>query len=244
MKKLLLFVVVPLLVLLFVAGLSLQLFLGTIVKNHVNRHGPELAQTRVSLESVQLSPLTGRGTLTGLLVGNPKGWSDRNVFTLEKIHVEVAPSSIWSGHVIVNELIIEAPKFNYETRLVASNVGDLLKNMEQTSSSDHDPTASTTPKGNPIKIEIRHLLLRNGSVTVGVGPGAATLPLPTVELKDIGTNSGGVTPGQLSAAILKNVTPTLVATAAVAVGKVIPGTAGETVKEAGEILKDLLGGKK
>jgi hypothetical protein len=242
MKKFLLYFCLPLFVVAVGTLIFLQFFLGGLVRDQVNRRGPQITQARVELAGADLSPLTGHGKLTGLLVGNPKGWSEGNVLTLDKIEVDVDPKSIWGDHFVVNELIIEAPRFNYETKLVASNVGDLLKNIEKATAGGKDPTGKTE-KGKPIKIEIKHLLIRNGSVTVGVGAGAATLPLPPVEMKNVGAN-GGITPGQLSVEILRSVTPTLVATTTAAVTKMIPGTAGETVKEAGQILKGLLGGEK
>lgn len=239
MKKFLLYVCLPLFVVAAGTVVFLQFFLGGIVKDEVNRKGPIITQARVELEGAELSPLTGHGKLTGLVVGNPKGWGAGNVLTLDKIELALEPSSIWGDHYVINELIIEAPKFLYETKLVASNVGDLLKNIEKATGSGRDPT-SKTEKGKPVKLEIRHLQLRNGTVTVGVGAGAATLPLPAVEMKDVGAGKGGVTPAELSVEILKSVTPTLVAATTAAVTKIIPGTAGETVKEAGQLLKGLL----
>jgi len=32
---------------------------------------------------------------------------------------------------VINELVIEQPEFLYETKIVSSNIGDLLKNIEQ-----------------------------------------------------------------------------------------------------------------
>ena len=72
-------------ILLVICGVMLALAVGAylllahnldaLVVNGVNTYGPKLTQTKVELASVRLSPLSGSGTLTGLSVGNPAGWS-------------------------------------------------------------------------------------------------------------------------------------------------------------------------
>src|ERR1019366_7283215 len=106
-------------------------FLGNIVTAGVNNFAPRLTQTKVVLGSAAISPFSGRGTLYGLIVTNPKGWSDANLCSLGKIHVDLAPFSIFGDHIVINEIVIDAPEFNYETKIIASNVHDLLKNIEQ-----------------------------------------------------------------------------------------------------------------
>src|SRR5689334_20215807 len=136
MKKILLFGVGSLLVLALVGYVVMQFFLGSIVKAGVNKFGPTITQTKVQLNGANISPLSGEGTLTGLSVGNPKGWSDQNAFNLGQVHVDVEPFSVLGDHIVINEIIIDKPEFLYETKIVASNIGDLLKNIEQVLGSD------------------------------------------------------------------------------------------------------------
>src|SRR5882724_1650989 len=142
MKKLL--VIGGILVGLGIVGVVVgSFFLGNIVTAGVNRFAPQITQTKVELKGATISPLNGSGTLSGLVVGNPKGWSDGNLCSLGKIHVDVAPFSILGDHVVVNEILIEAPEFNYETKIVASNVADLLKNIEQMTGAQSAAQATT-----------------------------------------------------------------------------------------------------
>lgn len=221
-------------------------FLGNIVTAGVNNFAPKITQTNVTLASASISPLNGSGTLSNLVVGNPKGWSDANLCALGKIHVDVQPFSILGDHVVINEITIEAPEFNYETKIVASNVGDFLKNIEQVTGEKSAPQA-TTKSGKPIKFEVKKFNLQNGWVRVGVGPAALKLPMPPVVLNDIGTSQGGITPDQLVFAVMRSVTPSIIAATTQAAGKLVP-TAGaataEGVKQLGEGLKGLFGGDK
>ena len=44
--------------------------------------------------------------------------------------VAVRPAMAASDPIIVNEILIDQPEFNYETRILSSNIKDLLKNIE------------------------------------------------------------------------------------------------------------------
>ncbi|MBI5691531.1 MAG: hypothetical protein HZC55_15720 [Verrucomicrobia bacterium] len=232
-----------------VGGLALAFFLGSIVTAGVNKFAPQITQTKVVLESARISPLTGSGTLAGLVVANPKGWSDNNLCALGKIHVSVAPFSLLGDHIVVNEIVIDAPEFNYETKLVASNVGDLLKNIEA-ATGGKGPSGAAAPQtkeGKPIKFEVKKFTLTNGKVRLGVGGAGATLPMPGIELTDLGTKEGGITPDQLAFAVMKSVTGSIVSATAKAmgdIGKTGGATAVEGVKKAGDAIKGLFGGDK
>ena len=248
MKKLL-YLGGGLVVVALVAFVALEFFLGSVVTAGVNNFAPKLTQTKVVLEGATISPLTGSGTLKGLVVGNPKGWSDGNICSLGKIHVSVAPFSVLGDHIIVNEITIEAPEFNYETKIIASNVGDLLKNIEATMGGGKDAAPpATTKSGQPIKFEVKKFRLANGKVRLGVaGAAGMTLPMPDIELTDLGTKEGGITPDQLVFAVMKNVTSSVItatAKAAGEIGKTGGAAAVEGVKKTGEAIKNLFGGKK
>ena len=237
-----------LLALALVAFVALEFFLGHIVTAGVNNFAPKLTQTKVVLGSAKVSPLTGSGTLRGLVVGNPKGWSDGNLCSLGQIHVDVAPFSLLGDHVIVNEIALEAPEFNYETKIIASNVADLLKNIEATMGGGKNAApAATTKSGQPIKFAVKKFRLTNGKVRLGLAGTGMTLPMPDIELNDLGTKEGGITPDQLVLSVMKSVTSSVVSAttkAAGQIGSTSGAAAAEGAKQAVEGLKGLFGGKK
>lgn len=230
-----------------VGVIVLGFFLGSIVTKGVNKFGPEITQTKFVLESASISPFSGSGTLQGLVIGNPKGWSENNLCSLGAVHVALEPLSIFGDHIVINAIVIEAPEFNYETKLVASNVNDLLKNIEQSMGARKPGAAPTTQDGKPAKFEVKHFKLNNGKVRVGVGAAAMTLPMPPIELRDLGTKEGGITANQLAFAVMKSVTASVVAATTQAVGKL--GTTGgaaaaESVKQVGDAIKGIFSGEK
>src|SRR4051812_37759840 len=179
MKKILLYLGGSLLLLIVVVYVGLQFFLGSIVKKGVNTFAPKITQTKVELSSAKLSPFSGVGTLDGLFVGNPEGWSSPKAFYLGKIHVDIEPRSLFGDHIVINEIVIEQPEFVYETRVVASNIGDLLKNIEQSVGSKDRSAQPTAKDGQPKKFEVKRFVLQNGQVTVGVaGAGAVSATMP------------------------------------------------------------------
>jgi hypothetical protein len=247
MKKTLLIAAVVV-VLCLIGGFALSFFLGGVVKAGVNGFAPKITQTKVELAGARISPFTGSGTLAGLVIGNPKGWSEGNICSLGKIHLDVAPFSILGDHIVVNAIVIDAPEFNYETKLVASNVGDLLKNIEAAAGGGKGTgTQPATKDGKPIKFEVRRFVLTNGKVRLGAGGTGATLPMPPISLTDLGTKEGGITPDQLAVAVMKSVTASIVsatAKAAADIGKTGGAGAAETVKKAGEAIRGIFGGDK
>lgn len=229
-----------------VVYVGLTFFLGSIVKAGVNSFGPKLTQTKVALAGANISPLTGSGTLSGLAVANPKGWSDANAFYLGKIHVDIEPFSVFGDHIVINEIIIDQPEFLYETKVIASNIKDLLKNIEEfTGQGGEEPK---TKSGQPIKFVVKKFRLTNGTARLGLGAGAIPLPLPPISLDDIGVKEGGITPDQLADVIMRSVLSDIVSATTQAVGKVGSTTgaaaaeaAKDAAKKTGEGIKRLFG---
>lgn len=248
MMKFLKLAVLGLLVLLIGVYFVVAYALGSIVKSGVNSFGPKLTQTKVVLAGASLSPLTGSGTLSGLAVGNPKGWSEGNAFFLGQVHVDVDPLSVFGDHVVINEITIDQPEFAYETKIISSNIKDLLKNIEQFTGSGGQ--TAETKDGKPIKFVVKKFRMTNAKATLGTSVAALPVPLPPLSLDDVGVAEGGITADQLAGVIMKNVLGSIVSGTANALGQV-GSTSGasavektkEAAKKAGDSIKKLFGGK-
>ena len=224
-----------------------SLVVGSLVRTGVERFAPPITGTPVRLEVASLSPLSGSGTLSGLFVGNPKGWSGDKALYFGKIHVEVVPSSIFSSCIVINQLTIDKPEFVYETRVVASNIGDLLKNISGAAPAQAATAQPVDKEGQPLKFIVKHFSLTNGKVTVGLGPTALTLPMPPVTLDDVGTREGGISSAELALAVMRSATGSVVSATTNAAGKIgstMGAAAGNSAKSATDSLKGLFGGNK
>jgi hypothetical protein len=243
MKKAFVVIGLSVVIVALVGYFAVTYFLGGIVKSGVNNFAPKLTQSDVQLAGAQLSPLTGSGTLTGLKVGNPKGWSERDAFYLGKVQLSVEPTSVFRDTIVINELVIDQPEFNYETKIVSSNIQDLLKNIESAVGRGDQVTDKS---GKPKKFIVKKFRLTHAKATVGVGPAALPVPLPEVSLDNLGVQENGITGAQLAGAIMRDVLSKIVSATAGALGQ-LGGTAGatslektkEAAKQVGDAVKDL-----
>lgn len=166
--------------------------LNSGIKKGVETFGPRVTQTSVTLGAVDISVFSGAGKLTGLNVGNPEGFKSENIFALGEIDVDVQVSSLLSDKIIVEHVIIKNPAISYETRLSNSNVKQLLKNIEAftgPSAPAEDVPAEETPESGPGKqVVIRKVIVEGATVYVGVLGVGQAIPLPRIELNDIGEN--------------------------------------------------------
>lgn len=218
---------------------GLGLFLGSVAKAGINRFGPRLTQTEVRLSSANISPFSGSGTLSGLYVGNPAGWSHGHALYVGKIHLDIEPFSVLGDHIVINEITIDQPEFVYETHLVSSNIKALLDNIEGYHKKDGQ--AEETDRGRPIKFVVKKFRLTHGKVSLGVGPAALPLALPTVALDNLGVDEGGITPDQLASAVMSKVLGGILQASAGAAIKTGAGTMTGAVEKTGEGLLHLFG---
>ncbi len=229
-----------------IAVVVVSQMLDKAVTKGVNTFAPQITGTTVTLESASLSPLSDSGSLSGLVIGNPEGWSENNLASLGKVHLDVDPMSLLGDTIVIEDLVIDAPEFRYETKLVASNVKDLLKNIEKIAGAAGEEEEAAEPVVEK-RIAVKRFILRGGKVTIGAAGSAVTVPLPDLELNDLGTPEKGLTPVQLAVAVSKEIVGDIIG-AAVKGLQTMGGTTGasaaESVKNVGGAIKGLFGGNK
>lgn len=247
MKKLIKLLVV-LLLLGVIAVVALGFFLGPIVKKAVNTVGPKVTGTPVELADAKIMAFSGKGTLTGLFVGNPEGWTGDKAFYLGTIRADLDPTSLLSDPLVVNEVFIDSPEFVYERRLLGgSNIDALLKQIEtNTGGGTQTPSAEGESAGEPRKFIVKSFRLQNASMSLMAAGQTLSVPLPPLTLTDLGVAEGGLTADQLATAVLKQVLAQMGVAAAEALkdmgGAAIEG-GGQGVKDAAKGALDKLMGK-
>jgi len=199
------------LVLLAVLGLAAIYFFGSSalnkgIKSGVETYGPRVTQTPVTLESVNLSILSGSGTLKQLKVGNPEGFQSENIFALGRIDIDVDTGSVFGDKIIIDKVHIRAPEMSYEKSMRSSNVKELLANIEEfTGPADPADPAPGEDAGAKKQVVIRELIIEDAKVYVGVMGVGQTVTIPRIEMKDIGEDGNRVTMAQAVDLILTKV---------------------------------------
>ncbi len=187
----------------------LFLFLNTIVKAGIETMGPKMVQAPVTVESVDLSPFTGSGSLKGIVVGNPEGYKTESAFKLAEVRVNVAISSLLSRKIVIQEIFVDAPEITYELGLGESNIGRIQKNIAEFTGPAAEGEAPAAAEGDGKKVQIDEFLVKDGKIRVSakvLGGAAAPVPLPDIHLQGIGKDEGGTSPGEAAKKIFSAIT--------------------------------------
>ena len=178
------------------------------IKSGVETYGPRVTQTPVTLEDVQLSILSGSGMLKGLHVGNPEGYKSENIFALGQIDLKVNTRSVFSDKIIIDHIIIKRPAMSYEKKLTTSNLKKLLENIEQFTGPSSEPEAETAEEekaGTKKQVIIKKLLIEDGTIYVGALGIGQTVPLPRIEMENIGEDGNEMTMPEVIDLVLSKV---------------------------------------
>jgi len=235
MKKLLLKLIVGLIVLLVVAAVVLYFSLGSIVKKGVETVGPQVTKVSVTLDSAGVSPLTGSGTIKGLVVGNPEGFKTESAIRLGEASLAVDAMSVFSDKVRVKSVNIVGPEITYETAFKGSNLTKLLENVEASAGAGGAESGGASKK-----LQVDELSITGGKIHLSatlLGGQAMTVPLPDIHLKDLGTGEAGITPAELVQKVMKEVTSSATKAVAEPLAK-LGKNVGEAVEKAGEAVTD------
>lgn len=211
MKKVLIGVVIFLLIV-----VGAVVFVGSkldgIVKTAIETYGSQATQTQVGVASVKIKLRDGAGSISGLTVGNPKGFTDPDIFKLGSISTKIDTSTVTKNPVVIDEINISSPHVFYEIDKKGTSNVDVLKRNLASSSSSSGSSSGTSSSGKQIKVIIHKLVVDGGQANIRIaalGSKQQTVNLPRIVMTDIGKKSNGATAmevaKQLSNAMLKNV---------------------------------------
>jgi len=205
MKKILVRLLIALLVLLVLAAIAVHFFLDSVVKRAVETVGPQLTKVEVKLDSVNIVLLSGSGSVKGLLVGNPEGYTSPSAIRVGTASLALQPASLLSEKIVVKSINVHAPDVTFETDLTKNNLSKILANLKEAGGEgkEQPPTPSGKP---PKKLQVDSFVMTGGKIHVIVssfGGKSATVALPEIRLKDLGTNPEGITPAALASKALE-----------------------------------------
>jgi len=79
------------------------------VKAAIERFGSDITGTKVTVGSVDISLKSGLGTIRGVRVDNPEGFSSDDAFELGEITVDLDVASLNRDPIVIEEIRILAP---------------------------------------------------------------------------------------------------------------------------------------
>lgn len=241
MKKIFLSVLIILVVLIVAAGIAMSLFLGPIAKKGIETIGPRLTGVSVTVDAVQLSLLTGSAGIKNLVVGNPEGYSAPQAIRVGSAAVGINPLSVLSDKIVVRSVRVESPEITFQGNpFSGNNLNAILKNVDAATKSGGPEATNATVKANgkpAKKLEVDDFWITGAKVDFN----GMTLPLPDIHLTDLGKDSEGITPSDLTRRVLDALTATTVKTiagAAANLGKSFAPTGRNVEKSVGSTLSN------
>ena len=234
-----------------IAVVLVGLSLNALVKSGIETMAPQILGVPVTLEDVDIALLSGknmRAGLTQLTVNNPEGYETASAVSLPDIRVQIDRNSLLTDTVIVEEMLIVAPAITFEWSLRGSNLGTIQENVKRNTRSGgngrekgekHEEGEATEKT-----IHIKKVMVKDAIINVSFIGGqneVTQLPLPDLELRDIGNPSGGTTFSQASAVIFDEIYGTIIK-AVMKSGILLPQGVEQLGKSVGKMGKELLQG--
>ena len=179
--------------------------MDSLVTMAVEKYGSAALNADVTLDKTNISLKSGKGTLTGLKVGNPKGFETDSAFELGEVSLTIDAPTITKGTVIIKEILVVAPQITYELGSSGSNLDALQRNAVDyagggSEEAGGDDPPANEPKKSGKKLIIESLVIRDGKVNVsavGLQGKKMSVDLPAVRMADIGKKEGGASPGDV-----------------------------------------------
>lgn len=208
-------------VLIFLAMLSTIIYfwisLNSIVADSIEKHGTQIMQTSVTVGKVNIKPFSGTGSIQNIQIANPKDFSQPNAFTLNNITLTLEPTTLLSHVIVIDQLTIAAPRVFYEKNASGiSNIQIFKNNLEQylenhkTHNTPSNKSEQHDKKNHKQKVFIiKQLTIQNTQMYITLNDHTVQVNLPAFKVNNIGSNTHGATPAQISkillTAFLKNI---------------------------------------
>jgi uncharacterized protein involved in outer membrane biogenesis len=235
MKKWILRIGIAGVVLLILVVVAIGFFLDAAIKTGIETFGPKITQVEIKLESVGLSLLSGGGKIKGLVVGNPTGYKTPSAIQVGSASLSLQPSSLLGDKVRVRSINVQNPEITFETDLRSNNLKKILNNIETAtggSGTAAKPAPDKTQEAKAgRKLQVDEFIISGGKLHVSVttlGGQSATLTLPDIQLKDLGTGPDGITGAELTKLALSAIEKSAAELAAKAVTDLGKGATGLT----------------
>ncbi len=177
--------------------------LDPLVKSAIESYGSRITGTRVEVASVSISPRSGEGTIRGLKVANPAGFSEGTALEMEQLTMAIDIASLGGEPVIIKQVLVSGPKVNLEADAEGNtNIEAIGKHAKSASGRQSaEPEADATPRDTPAKrMRIDQFTFQQGTVSAdlaALGAERYEAKLPAIQLENLGGAAGG-TPTEIA----------------------------------------------
>lgn len=203
------------------------------VARAIEEEGTRIAGTRVRVDSVDIDLAAGKGTIRGIRVANPEGYSSDDAIALREVVLVIDARSIREQPFRVTRVNVGDAVVRFELR---EDGGSNIEHFRRHISGESEPQPQPEPAGEPRRFAIGDFAFAGGEIFL-VEPGVENperVHLPDLELHDLGGKQGA-TGGEIGEEIARAFTRRVLAAAAShqvgrAVEKELGGAAGDAAE--------------
>lgn len=200
MKKLIIFIVL----ILAIGGSAFWFLtsdkLNALIAEQIEVQGKKFTEQTVTVKKVDMQLLNGAGTINGLILNNPNGFTTTPLFALDEITLDINLESLGGVRdgkpILIDAIIIDKPEALVEfNETGGSNIQVILdaidKNIPKSSASNE--TSSSDSQANTPKIRVKEFVLAGVVLRVDLtklGNTTHKKTLPDIKLANIGGKEG------------------------------------------------------
>jgi hypothetical protein len=177
--------------------------LDTLVARMIEKYGTEATGTAVNVAGVTIDLRAGRGTIRGLSVANPPGFSGRPAFSLGEVVLDLDVDALGSSPLAIDEIVVSRPVVRLEVDNAGrANLEVLRTNLQRNTTATEETPEET--QAEPIRLRVDRFVFEEGALqadTSAVGGEEREIVLPSVRLNEVGGEQGA-TPGSLGRIVL------------------------------------------
>lgn len=180
-------IVLAVILVIVIVVIAIILNLDRVVKRTVESQASSSLNLKTTLNSASLSLLGGKLNLHQLDIASPQDFPAPHMLELGDTNVAVSYGQLRQEPVHVESLVLKKPK------LVIEQQGGIL-NFKK--AMDQMPPSESSAEKKPLKLVIDDLKVEDADVVVRPGAGIPgvpqeiTVPVPSLELKNVGTGEG------------------------------------------------------
>jgi hypothetical protein len=179
-----------------------------IVKGLIEEIGTEITGTKVTVREVVISLTDGKGTIRGLKIANPSGFSKANIFEIDEISLDIDPTSLTGPVYVIDEVLLDGARVLAEQLGTTTNVEAIMQSVESSGSEqagaantgDKDSNDSTSAD---IELMVSKFSFVNSSARLISNEfGEQALEIPGIRLTNLGSRENGRSPDELATEVI------------------------------------------
>jgi len=175
------------------------MYLGSIIAEATRTLGTQATGTKVAVESVSVSLLSGDLQINKLAVDNPPEYKTKEAFSFDLVSVDMDINSIFSDTIIINKIEIANIKIDFEPTLkggsnltdIKNNIMKFVKSEEADTKKEPEADDEAGPPKEAKKVIIKSFVINKGEIMVSSSmlQTSVAVPLARMEFNDIGKES-------------------------------------------------------